>query len=243
MILNEQEQKEEKKKEQIARMFDNIAPHYDFLNRFLSVRIDKIWRRKAVNELRGRRLDEVLDVASGTADLALAVQKRVRPKHITGIDISEKMLEIGRRKIAQKGLEQQIDLMYGDSEEIPFDDHTFDAVTVAFGVRNFENTDKGLREMYRVLKPEGKAVILEFSVPRNRFFRSLYLFYFLRILPFAGRLISKDKRAYGYLPDSVLSFPHGAEFGKKMENCGFLNVRVRSLTFGIACIYTGTKAV
>ena len=231
----------EKKKEHIAQMFDDIAPKYDFLNRFLSVRIDKIWRRKAVNKLRGMQLEEVLDVASGTADLALALYKKLRPKHIIGIDISEEMLEIGRRKIQKKGLERQISLLSGDSENIPFETSSFDAVTVSFGVRNFEHLDEGLREIYRVLKPGGKLVILEFSVPRIGLFRKLYLFYFLRILPFVGRLVSKNNSAYGYLPDSVLSFPSGTEFGKILEHCGFSDVCVHSLSFGIACIYTGVK--
>ncbi len=222
-------------------MFDSIAWRYDFLNHFLSLHIDKIWRRKAVNELRGRTLDRVLDVATGTADLALAVQKRLRPRHIVGIDISEGMLEIGRKKIEKKGLGQQIALLHGASENIPFDDRTFDAVTVAFGVRNFENLEKGLHEMLRVLKPGGKVVILEFSVPKNRFFRSLYYFYFLRILPFVGRLVSKDAGAYTYLPDSVRSFPSGAYFKKIAESCGYSKVTVRTLSFGIACIYTGVK--
>ncbi len=226
----------------VARMFDNIAWRYDFLNHFFSLHIDKIWRRKAVNELRGQQLDKVLDVATGTADLALVLYKRLHPRHVTGIDISEGMLEIGRQKIAKKGLEQQISLKQGDSEAIPFDDHTFDAVTVAFGVRNFEHLEKGLSEMLRVLKPTGKVVILEFSIPKNHIFRSIFHFYFFRILPFVGRMISKDAQAYNYLPDSVQSFPHGADFKDRMESCGFLDVKVRPLTFGIATIYTGIKS-
>ena len=225
----------------IAQMFDKIAWRYDFLNHFFSLHIDKIWRIKAVNELRGHTLSEVLDVATGTADLALTIQKRLHPGHITGIDISEGMLAIGRQKIEKKGLEQQVSLQYGDSEAIPFSDHTFDAVTVAFGVRNFEHLEKGLCEMFRVLKPGGKAVILEFSIPKNRMFRTVFHFYFFRILPFVGRLVSKDAHAYNYLPDSVQSFPHGAEFRKKMENCGFSEVKVKALTMGIASIYTGSR--
>ena len=230
-----------KQRAAVAQMFDNIAWRYDFLNHFFSLHIDKLWRRKAVNELRGQPLDKVLDVATGTADLALTLQKRLHPQHITGIDISEGMLAIGRQKIEKKRLEQQITLQYGDSEVIPFDDHTFDAVTVAFGVRNFERLEKGLGEMFRVLKPGGKVVILEFSIPENRIFRSVFHFYFFRILPFVGRLASKDIHAYHYLPESVQSFPHGEEFKNRMENFGFSEVKVRTLTFGIASIYTGKK--
>jgi demethylmenaquinone methyltransferase/2-methoxy-6-polyprenyl-1,4-benzoquinol methylase len=230
-----------KERDTIAQMFDTIAWRYDFLNHFFSLHIDRIWRRKAVNELCGRQLDRVLDVAAGTADLALAIQKRLHPGHIIGVDISEGMLAIGRQKIEKKGLEQQISLKYGDSAALPFDGLTFDAVTVAFGVRNFEHLEKGLSEMFRVLKTGGKVVILEFSIPQNRIFRSIFHFYFFRILPFVGRVVSKDAHAYNYLPDSVQAFPHGAEFRSRMENCGFLDVKVRPLTFGIASIYTGIK--
>ena len=223
----------------IAGMFDRIAWRYDFLNHFFSLHLDKIWRRKAVNELRGQTLDEVLDVATGTADLALTIHQILRPKHITGIDISEGMLAVGRQKIKKKGLEAYITLIRGDSEAIPFDNHRFDAVTVAFGVRNFECLEKGLGEILRVLKPGGKAVILEFSIPQNRIFRSIFNIYFFRILPFVGRWVSKDAHAYNYLPASVQSFPHGATFKDKMVNCGFSDVRIRRLTFGIASIYTG----
>ena len=222
-------------------MFDRIARRYDFLNHLFSFHIDKIWRRKAVNELRGLPLDHVLDVATGTADLALALQKRLQPVHITGVDISEGMLAIGRQKIEKKGLKQQISLMYGDSEALPFDDHTFDAVTVAFGVRNFKRPEKGLDEMCRVLKPDGKIVVLEFSIPENRMFRSIFHFYFFRIMPFVGRLVSKDAHAYAYLPDSVQSFPYGTKFKEMMETCGFLEVGVKTLGLGIASIYTGRK--
>ena len=225
----------------IAQMFDKIAWRYDFLNHLFSLHIDKIWRRKVVNELRGRPLDHVLDVATGTADLALTIQKRLHPGHITGVDISEGMLAIGRQKIEKKGLAQQITLQSGDSEALPFADHTFDAVTVAFGVRNFEHLEKGLREMFRVLKTGGKLVVLEFSIPKNRLFRGVFNFYFFHILPSVGRWLSKDANAYNYLPDSVRSFPHGAEFGKILENCGFKEVMIKSLTLGIACIYTGIK--
>ena len=230
-----------KEKAVVAQMFDNIAWRYDFLNHFLSLHIDKLWRSKAVNELRGLQLDHVLDVATGTADMALTIQKRLHPAFITGIDISEGMLSIGRQKIKKKGLEQNISLMYGDSEAMPFDEHTFDAVTVAFGVRNFEHLEKGLNEMLRVLKTEGKMVILEFSIPQNRVIRGIFNFYFLRILPFMGRILSKDAKAYKYLPDTVQSFPQGAMFKEIMEKCGFSEVRIKTLSFGIASIYTGKR--
>jgi len=232
---------EKKERAAIAQMFDQIAWRYDFLNHFFSLHIDKIWRRRAVNELRGQPIDNVLDVATGTADLALIIQKRLHPEYITGVDISERMLAIGRQKIEKKGLSQQISLQYGASEALPFADQTFDAVTVAFGVRNFENLEKGLDEMFRVLKVGGKLVILEFSVPQNRFFRSVFNFYFLRVLPLMGRFISKETRAYQYLPESVQSFPHGTEFKMIMEMSGFKNMMSRSLTFGITSIYTGIK--
>ena len=232
---------QQKERAAIAQMFDNIAWRYDSLNHLFSFHIDKLWRRKAVNELRGRTLDHVLDVATGTGDLALTIHKRLHPGHITGVDISEGMLAIGRQKIEKKGLTQQINLQCGDSEALPFAEHTFDAVTVAFGVRNFEHLEKGLGEMLRVLKTGGKLVALEFSIPQNRIFRSIYHFYSFRILPLVGRLVSKDSHAYNYLPDSVQSFPHGAAFRNILENCGFKDIKIKSLTFGIASIYTGIK--
>ena len=230
-----------KKHADIAQMFDHIACKYDFLNHFFSLHIDKIWRRKAVKALRGLSSGYVLDVATGTADMALTIQKRLHPQHITGVDISEKMLAIGRQKIEKKGLTQYISLQYGASESLPFACQTFDAVTVAFGVRNFECLEKGLNEMFRVLKTGGKLVILEFSIPRNRFIRNVFNFYFLRILPWIGRLISNDHHAYHYLPESVQSFPHGSEFKMIMEMIGFVDVQMKTLTLGIASIYTGIK--
>ena len=225
----------------VSQMFDNIAWRYDFLNHFFSFYIDKLWRNKAVNELRGHNFVHILDVATGTADFALALEKRLNIEHITGIDISEGMLNIGKQKIEKKGLSQKISLMYGNSETLPFDEQTFDAVTVAFGVRNFEHLERGLDEMFRVLKIGGKVVILEFSIPKNRFIRNIFNFYFLRILPFIGRILSKNAYAYKYLPDTVQSFPHGKAFKEKLENCGFSKIKIKELCFGIACIYTGEK--
>ena len=226
-----------KERAAIAQMFDQIALRYDFLNHFFSLHIDKIWRRKAVNELRGQPAGKVLDVATGTADLALIIQKRLRPEHITGVDISEGMLAIGRQKIEKKSLSQQISLQYGASEALPFTDQTFDAVTVAFGVRNFECLEKGLDEMFRVLKTGGKLVILEFSMPKNRLFRGIFNFY----LPLMGRFFSKNAHAYQYLPESVQLFPCGSEFKTIMENIGFKNVKSKTLTFGVASVYMGIK--
>jgi demethylmenaquinone methyltransferase/2-methoxy-6-polyprenyl-1,4-benzoquinol methylase len=228
-------------KSTVKTMFDQIAWRYDFLGHFFSFHIDKIWRRKAVNELRGLPLDEILDVATGTADLAIALQKRLRPQHITGVDISEGMLAIGRQKVEKKKLDRQITLQYGDSEALPFAERTFDAVTVAFGVRNFEHPEKGLNEMFRVLKTGGKLVVLEFSIPKNRIIRNVFRFYFFRIMPLAGRFISKNNHAYNYLPESVQSFPYGAKFKTIMKNIGFEDVRMKPLACGIACIYTGSR--
>ena len=222
-------------------MFNSFAWRYDFLNHLFSLNIDKLWRRKAANELRETLLNKVLDVATGTADMAITVQKRLKPKQIIGVDISEGMLAIGRQKVEKKGLERYISLEHGDSEALPFDEQSFDAVTVAFGVRNFENLEKGLTEMYRVLKIEGKIVILELSVPPNRVFRAVFHFYFFRIMPLVGHLLSKDAHPCKYLPNSVQSFPHGAEFKEKMKKCGFSEVKNKQLSFGIVTIYTGKK--
>ncbi len=229
------------KKEQVGRMFDNIAPRYDLLNRLLSMGIDRWWRRRAVAQLRDRPPGSLLDVATGTADVALEAWRQLQPQRIVGLDIAEKMLAIGRRKVAARGLESVISLQQGDSENIPFADNTFEAVTVAFGVRNFENLERGLREMFRVLKPGGRAVILEFSKPRTLPFRQLYDFYFRNILPFIGRLTSKDPAAYGYLYRSVQAFPDGPAFLEVLQACGFSGARHLPLTLGICSIYVAEK--
>ena len=231
----------EKETGNIAQMFDSIADRYDFLNHFFTLHIDKLWRRKAANELRGLPLDNVLDVATGTADFAIKLHSRLKPKHITGVDISEGMLAIGRKKIEKKGLCRQISLKYGDSTALPFDDQSFDAVTVAFGVRNFEDLEKGLCEMYRVLKIGGKLIILELATPENRVVRVIHNYYTSCILPFFGRFLSSNAKAYKYLPNSVKSFPHWVELKKIMEKCSFDEVKIKSLSFGVAGIYTGTK--
>lgn len=221
-------------------MFNNIAGKYDFLNHFLSAGIDIVWRRKAVSLLAPEKPKLVLDIATGTADFAIETLK-LKPEKIVGVDISEGMLAVGREKLQKKGLSNKIELYYGDSENLPFEDNTFDAITVAFGVRNFENLSKGLAEMNRVLKPGGTAVVLEFSKPKAFPMKQLYHFYFKNILPVVGRIVSKDNAAYTYLPESVQAFPDGKDFISIFEEVGFKSTKWHSLTFGISSIYTGKK--
>ncbi len=229
------------KKEQVAFMFNNIARRYDFLNHFLSLGIDKIWRRKTINTLKGISESPVLlDVASGTGDLAITAL-RLNPQKVIGIDISEEMLRFGKEKIKKKGLDHLIFLQKGDSENIEFQDNYFDGVSVAFGVRNFENLNKGLSEMFRVLKPNGKVAILEFSKPKSFPVKQVYYFYFNRILPLIGKIISKDQSAYTYLPESVNQFPERDEFISELESAGFKDCKFRALSFGIASIYSAVK--
>ncbi len=228
------------KKAQVAEMFNNIAPKYDFLNHFLSFGIDKLWRRRAIKLLTRFEPRQILDVATGTGDFAIAALKTGAEK-ITGIDISAEMLNVGKRKTEKLGLGQKIDLQLGDSESLSFKDNTFDAVTVAFGVRNFENLGKGLDEIFRVLKPGGVLCVLEFSKPRAFPVKQCYNFYSRHILPFWGRLFSKDKSAYTYLPESVGAFPDGKEFVACMSKSGFVNCLEERQTFGIATIYLGRK--
>jgi len=232
--------KTESKKQQVRTMFNNIAHRYDFLNHFLSVGIDYSWRRKAIKIIGKNNPKTILDVATGTGDLAIAAMK-LNPEKIIGIDIAEDMVEVGKKKIRKKNLEQIIQLQTGDSENIQFNDNYFDAAMVAFGVRNFENLEKGLSEMYRVLKTGGEVMILEFSKPAKFPVKQFYNFYFRYILPFLGRLISGDKAAYTYLPDSVSEFPHGKEFLNILTKVGFKDPIHKPLTFGIASIYTGRK--
>jgi demethylmenaquinone methyltransferase / 2-methoxy-6-polyprenyl-1,4-benzoquinol methylase len=228
------------KKEQVARMFDNISHNYDFLNHFLSMGIDKGWRKKAIKILKPLQPKQILDVATGTGDFAI-MALAINPEKITGVDISEGMLDMGRKKIQRRGLTEKIELISGDSENLPFGENKFDAVTVAFGVRNFENLEKGLSEILRVIKPGGMVVVLEFSRPRKFPFRQLYSFYFKIVLPKIGRMISKDKVAYTYLPESVEVFPDGQDFLGILKNIGFKDTACKSLTFGISSIYTGRK--
>lgn len=233
-------QNEKSKKEQVAEMFDNISPRYDFLNRFLSMGIDIRWRNKTVKLVKKHQPEKILDIATGTADLAIALTK-TGAKEIVGVDISEGMLAKGREKINDKKLENVIRLSYGDSERLPFEDNLFDVVTVAFGVRNFENPEKGLTEILRVLKPGGHLYVLEFSKPTKFPIKQLYNFYFKNILPTWGKLISKDNAAYTYLPNSVDAFPHGKDFLTILDKIGFSGTYDKKLTFGISSIYHGQK--
>lgn len=228
------------KKEQVARMFDNISHRYDFLNHFLSLGIDKGWRKKAIGYLRSYQPKLILDVATGTGDFAIQALS-LNPDKVVGVDISEGMLTVGRKKIEQRGLQAKIELLSGDSEKLPFEDNSFDAVTVAFGVRNFENLEKGLTEIHRVLKPHGRLVVLEFSKPTRFPFKQIYRFYFKYVLPRVGNWLSKDKAAYTYLPESVDAFPYGNAFLNVLTQLKFTETNARPLTFGISTIYTGKK--
>lgn len=233
--------KEGGKKEQVADMFNNISHKYDLLNRIMTMRIDVIWRKKAIRSLQSIKPQLMLDVATGTGDFAIESLRILKPKKIIGIDISQGMLNVAKEKISKKGLEQQLEVQLADSENLPFDDNTFDAVTVAFGVRNFENLDKGLSEINRVLKPGGKAVILELSNPTAFPIKQLYQLYFHKFIPAIGRLISKDSSAYSYLPESVAKFPDGKRFAAITTQVGFKETKVSPQTFGFCTIYEAIK--
>jgi demethylmenaquinone methyltransferase/2-methoxy-6-polyprenyl-1,4-benzoquinol methylase len=230
-----------KKKQQVAKMFDSIAFRYDFLNRFLSGGIDVWWRKKAILQLKELRPKYILDVATGTADVALLTYKLLKPEKIVGIDISDGMLELGRKKIVKSRLTQFIELHNGDSETINYPNASFDAITVAFGVRNFENLEKGLSEMLRVLKPGGKLVVLEFSKPKQILFKSIYKAYMNIITPAVGSLFSKDKKAYQYLNQSVQAFPEREQFTQILRQTGYSNTYYKTLSLGICSIYCGSK--
>lgn len=229
------------KKEEVREMFDNIAPKYDLLNHTLSMSIDRVWRRRVVGEVRRAKPGRILDVATGTGDLAIAMARRIRDVQVLGVDLSEQMLDVARRKIEARGLDGRIVLDRGDAERLAVADASVDVATVAFGVRNFGDLGAGLRELARTIKAGGKVVILEFSRPRNRVFRALYEFYSYKILPRIGGLVSRDKRAYEYLPASVGEFPAPEEFMAMMARAGFRNCRARSQSFGIAQIYIGER--
>lgn len=229
------------KKEQVATMFNNISKTYDFLNHFLSLGIDIIWRKKAIGELKKDQPQNILDVATGTGDFAFEALQILKPEKITGVDISQGMLDIAQQKIVKRGLQHKFEVKLGDSEKLLFDDNAFDAVTVAYGVRNFENLEKGLTDMLRVLKPGGRVVILEFSKPRTFPIKQLYSFYFHYVTPAVGKIFSKDNSAYKYLPESVEAFPDGKRFTELMEKVGYKETKNRPLAFGICSIYTGIK--
>jgi demethylmenaquinone methyltransferase/2-methoxy-6-polyprenyl-1,4-benzoquinol methylase len=229
------------KKQQVAEMFNNISKTYDFLNHFMSLGIDIIWRKKAINELKADRPKLILDVATGTGDFAFEALKILKPEKIIGVDISRGMLDIAEQKIAKRNLNGRFEVKLGDSEGLPFNTAEFDAVTVAYGVRNFEDLEKGMTDILRVLKPGGKAVVLEFSKPKVFPVKQLYNFYFNYITPGIGKLFSKDARAYSYLPESVAAFPDGKKFKGLMDKVGFSHTKCRPLAFGICSIYTGVK--
>tara|TARA_B110000459_G_scaffold201572_1_gene252576 strand:+ start:688 stop:1425 length:738 start_codon:yes stop_codon:yes gene_type:complete len=229
------------KKKQVEEMFDNISSNYDFLNHFLSFGIDNIWRKKTIKVVSEDNPKLILDVATGTGDLALAAQKAINPDKIIGLDLSNGMLNIGRVKIEKRKLKEKLEFIQGDSENLPFEDQYFDAVMVSFGVRNFENLNKGISEIYRVLKTNGKIIVLEFSKPKNFPIKQTYFIYSKYILPTFGSLISKDKSAYHYLPESVEAFPEGEDFLEKLREIGFLNLKLQKLSGGIATIYSGKK--
>lgn len=229
------------KKKQVAEMFDDIAPRYDFLNRFLSAGIDVSWRKKALAKLKELHPKLMLDVATGTGDVAIMAARELQPEKIIGIDISEKMLEAGRVKVAAKGLEAVIELRGGDSETINFPDATFDAVTVAFGVRNFENLEKGMSEILRVLKPGGRLVVLEFSKPKLPGILQVYNLYMSIVAPQVAGAFSKNKKAYQYLTNSIKAFPEGKHFVAVLNKTGFTNTSCKPLTLGICSIYCGDK--
>lgn len=228
------------KKEQVEQMFDNISGKYDLLNRILSMGIDVRWRKKVVKSVKKANPKTVLDIATGTGDLAIQIAKSTQAQ-ITGFDLSAGMLEVGRKKVTKEKLDDRIEMIQGDAENMPFEDNSFDVITVAFGVRNFENLKKGLDEIYRVLKPGGKFIILEFSQPESFPMKQLYAFYSKNILPKIGKQISKDESAYTYLPDSVKAFPYGEEMKKILKNSNFSKSSDKKLTFGIASIYESLK--
>lgn len=228
------------KKKQVEQMFDTISTNYDGLNRIISFGIDVKWRKKVVKLVGNTNPDSVLDIATGTGDLAISLAG-TGASQVIGLDLSEGMLAVGRKKIAEKGLSERIEMIQGDSEALPFEDKSFDAITVAFGVRNFEDLEKGLSEIYRILKPGGIFVVLETSVPTKFPFKQGYHFYTRNLLPVIGKLFSKDKVAYSYLSESAAAFPYGENFNNILRKTGFINVEDKPQTMGVATIYTASK--
>ncbi len=233
-------QVDKSKKQEVAEMFDNISTRYDFLNHFLSLGIDKIWRRKAIKQLRSIPVKKIIDIATGTGDFAIAALK-LNPEEVIGLDISAGMLAVGEQKMIKNKVDSIIKMQLGDSENIPYDSNYFDALTVGFGVRNFENLELGLTEMLRVLKPGGKAVILEFSKPKRFPIKQIFGFYSRYFIPFFGKRISKDAQAYSYLPESVAAFPEGKDFEDILRKIGYKNIESTLVSGGIATIYAGIK--
>ena len=231
----------QQKKAEVEQMFDNIAGSYDLLNRVLSFGIDTLWRRKMIRMLKTAKPERILDVATGTGDVAIEIARIINPQQIIGLDLSEKMIAEGNQKMKRLGLDKQIELVKGDSENLPFSNETFDAVTVAFGVRNFGDLERGLSEFYRVICAGGQVAILEFSKPRSVIFGSLYNLYFSKILPLIGRFTSGDMRAYTYLYESVQHFPDGQAFISHLERAGFSEIKETRLFSGICTIYSGKK--
>ena len=232
---------EEAKKNQVARMFDGIAHRYDFLNHFFSLGIDVLWRKACIRMLKKEAPSKLLDVATGTADFAIEAVRMGLDVHVTGVDISAGMLEVGREKIAARGWSERIELIQGDSVALPFEDDTFDGYTVAFGVRNFEDLQGGLKDMLRVLRPGALGLVLEFSKPKRFPIKQVFGLYFKHIMPTVGKWVSKDPSAYTYLPESVQAFPEGDRFLDQLRMAGYEDVQARMLTGGIATIYTGRK--
>ena len=228
------------KKEQVAQMFDTISGNYDGLNRVISFGIDVKWRKIALKLVADKNPETILDIATGTGDLAILMTK-TNAKKIIGLDISSGMLDVGRKKIAEQNLENKIEMILGDSENMPFEDDSFDAITVAFGIRNFETLEKGLYEILRVLKPNGILVILETSVPEKTLFKQGYAFYTKNILPIIGKIFSKDNNAYGYLQESAANFPYGEVLNNILRKIGFIDVVAMPQTFGVATIYSASK--
>lgn len=229
------------KKEQVADMFNNIAGKYDFLNHLLSLGIDKGWRTKAIKSIESIAPKKILDVATGTGDLAIAAAKKITDSNVVGIDIAAQMLEVGRVKIEDKNLSARIEMKVGDSEALPYADNHFDAVLCAYGVRNFQDLPKGLSEMCRVMRKGGRLAILEFSQPKTFPVKQVFSIYFKYVMPLFGKMVSKHSTAYNYLPESVMAFPEGQDFCKILEQCGYKNVKARPLTFGITSLYTAEK--
>ena len=227
-------------KHYVGTLFDAIAHRYDLLNHLLSGGIDFYWRRRAIRHLEDLHPQRILDVATGTADFAIAAL-RLRPREVVGVDIAEEMLKHAREKVAQRGLSKQVRLQKGEAEHLDFETGSFDASIVAFGARNFEDLEAGLAEMHRILRPGGKVVVLEFSRPARPLFRQAYFWYFQKVLPRIGRWVSRSDHAYSYLPETVMRFPEGAQFLKALEAAGFSSVRQERLTGGIATLYLGTK--